>query len=157
MRCAWSKLWSNSKRMSGARRSSTRCATWARNQGAARRRAPRDRRFLVWAIYLSGGGGATLPGDCNGLPEATKVRRIVKLRERETRRAWKVLAPNRRVPLRFLRGPDQGLVASSALVDGVRFDVFSPEGEAVIARAVDRFARLPESIASASGGSSTVS
>lgn len=105
-----------------------------------------DSRFLVWAVYLSGGDGATLPGDCNGLPEATKIRRIVKLRERETRRAWKVLAPGRRVRLRFLRGPDQKLVASSALVDGVRLDTFSPEGEAVIARARDRVARLPRSI-----------
>jgi LmbE family N-acetylglucosaminyl deacetylase len=105
-----------------------------------------DRRVLVWAIYLSGGDAATLPGDCNGLPEARKIRRIVKLRERETRRAWKVLAPGRGLPLRFLRGPDQRLVASSTLVDGVRLDTFSADGDAVIARAVRRIRRLPTSI-----------
>jgi LmbE family N-acetylglucosaminyl deacetylase len=105
-----------------------------------------DRRVLVWAIYLSGGDGATIPGDCNGLPEAQKIRRIVKLRERETRRAWEVLAPGRTVPLRFLRGPDQRLVASSMLVDGVRSDTFSNAGDAVIERTLRRIRRLPRSI-----------
>ena len=105
-----------------------------------------DRRVLVWAIYLSGGDAATLPGDCNGLPEAKKIRRIVELRERETRRAWRVLAPGRNVPIRFLRGPDQHLVASSTLQGGTRLDTFSAEGDAVIVRAVRRIRRLPASI-----------
>jgi LmbE family N-acetylglucosaminyl deacetylase len=105
-----------------------------------------DRRFLVWGLYLSSGDAAGIPGDCNGVPEAVKVRRIVKLRERETRRAWKFLAPGRRVPLRFFRGPDQRLVASSTITNGVRQDTLSADGERVVGDVVARFARLPRSI-----------
>ncbi|HWP67404.1 MAG TPA: PIG-L family deacetylase [Candidatus Limnocylindria bacterium] len=106
-----------------------------------------DRRFRVRAIYLTSGDAASLPGDCNGVPEAVKIRRVRKLREREARRAWKVLAPNRRVPLEFLRGPDQRLVAASSLVDGRRVDTLSADGERVVARTLRRFARLPRSTA----------
>ena len=100
-----------------------------------------DRTLLLRAIYMSGGERATVPGACNGIPEARKRRRIVKLRERETRAAWKVIAPGRRVPIRFLRGPDQGFVESSTWVDGVRADVFTPVGERLVARAARLAAR----------------
>jgi LmbE family N-acetylglucosaminyl deacetylase len=113
--------------------------------GTLHRLAP-DRALLLRAIYMSGGDRATVPGPCNGIPEARKRRRIVKLRERETRAAWKVIAPGRRVPIRFLRGPDQGFVESSTWVDGVRADVFTPVGERLVARAARIAPRLPRSI-----------
>ena len=87
-------------------------------------------------------------GDCNGIPEAQKVRTIVALREGETRAAWAVLAPSRDVPIDFLRGPDQGLVASSTVVDGVRQDVLSPAGASTVARAIRLATQLPPSVRS---------
>ncbi len=102
--------------------------------------------IYVRAIYVSGGDRATVPGDCNGIAEADKTRMIVELREAETRAAWRVLVPDRDVPIDFLRGPDQGLVASSAVVGGVRQDVFAPEGEQVAERAVELAIQVPDSV-----------
>ncbi len=109
-------------------------------------RVAATRGTYLAAIYVSGGDKASKPGPCNGIPEARKAKRIVRLREHETRAAWKILAPHRRVPLHFLRGPDQGLVASSTLTNGVRQDVYTPAGERAIAGVVAVVARLPRSI-----------
>jgi LmbE family N-acetylglucosaminyl deacetylase len=116
--------------------------------GATIYRLAADPSWYVHAIYISGGDGATVPGDCNGIPEAQKKDMIVALREGETRAAWKVLAPTRTVPIDFLRGPDQGLVASSTVVDGVRQDVLSPAGVDVMARAIPLATQLPPSVRS---------
>lgn len=107
-----------------------------------------DPQRLVRAIYISGGDGATVPGDCNGIPEARKRQMIVALREQETRAAWAVLAPGRTVPITFLRAPDQGTVAASTIVDGVRQDVPSAAGAEALARAVDVATDLPPSVRS---------
>src|SRR5262249_54346815 len=58
-----------------------------------------DPRRFVRAVYVSGGDRATVPGDCNGIPEARKTEMIVALRENETRAAWKVMVPDRDVPI----------------------------------------------------------
>ena len=116
--------------------------------GGTIHRLAADPRWYVHAIYISGGDRATVPGDCKGIPEAQKTEMIVALRERETRAAWTVLAPMRDVPIDFLRGPDQGLVASSTVVDGVRQDVLSPAGASTVARAVPLAAQLPPSVRS---------
>ncbi len=114
--------------------------------GATIHRMAADPNRYVRAIYMSGGDRSSVPGDCNGIPEAQKTQMIVALRENETRAAWSVLAPNRDVPIDFLRGPDQGLVASSTLVDGLRVDVLSPAGETTVNRAVQIATQLPGSV-----------
>jgi LmbE family N-acetylglucosaminyl deacetylase len=116
--------------------------------GATIHRMAADPNRYVRAIYMSGGDRASVPGDCNGIPEAQKTQMIVALRESETRAAWTVLAPNRDVPIEFLRGPDQGLVASSTLVGGLHVDVLSLEGETAVNRAVQIATQLPSSVRS---------
>lgn len=113
--------------------------------GTIRRLASDARRF-VRAVYLSGGDRATVPGPCNGIPERTKIARIVRLREQETRAAWRRLAPGRRVPISFLRGPDTRLVVSTSVTDGIHDDVLSREGAAVVARAARIASALPRSV-----------
>ena len=98
------------------------------------------------AIYISGGDGATVPGDCNGIPEEQKKAMIVALREDETRAAWRVLAPDRDVPLHFLRAGDQRTVASSTIVDGVRQDVLSADGQRALDEAVAIGTDLPPAV-----------
>ena len=105
-----------------------------------------DPNWYVRAIYISGGDRATTPGDCNGIPEAQKIQSIVELREDETRAAWQLLAPGRDVPIDFLRGPDQGLVASSTLVAGVREDTLTPAGASALERAVEIATQVPASV-----------
>jgi LmbE family N-acetylglucosaminyl deacetylase len=116
--------------------------------GATIYRIASDPSWYVHAIYISGGDRATVAGDCKGIPEAQKTQMIVALRERETRAAWAVLAPTRDVPIDFLRGPDQGLVASSTVVAGVRQDVLSPAGADAVAGAVPLAMQLPPSVRS---------
>jgi LmbE family N-acetylglucosaminyl deacetylase len=116
--------------------------------GTTIHRMASDPNRYVRAIYMSGGDRASVPGDCNGIPEAQKIQMIIALRESETRAAWTVLAPNRDVPIDFLRGPDQGLVASSRLVGGLHVDVLSPEGETAVSRAVQIATQLPGSVRS---------
>jgi len=116
--------------------------------GATIHRIAADPSWYVRAVYISGGDGATVPGDCNGILEAQKKQMIIELRERETHAAWAVLAPNREVPIDFMRGPDQGLVESSTMVDGVRQDVLSPAGVSAVARAVPIAIQLPPSVRS---------
>ncbi|HZR81217.1 MAG TPA: PIG-L family deacetylase [Candidatus Binatia bacterium] len=106
-------------------------------------------RRLVRVVYVSGGDRATVPGDCNGIPEAEKTERIVALREDETRAAWDVMAPGRDVPIAFVRGPDMGLVASSRLVDGRREDVLTPAGQGALERAVAAASDVPATVRSA--------
>jgi len=113
--------------------------------GTIRRLASDPRRF-VRAVYLSAGDRATVPGPCNGIPERTKVERLVRLREAETRAAWRVLAPGRRVPIAFLRGPDLALVASTSVTDGLHDDVLSPAGERAVAAAARIAAALPRGV-----------
>ncbi|MBK7977874.1 MAG: PIG-L family deacetylase [Deltaproteobacteria bacterium] len=103
----------------------------------------------VRAIYVSAGDQSSTPGDCNGIPEAEKTERIVALREDETRAAWRILAPDREVPIAFERGPDQGLVASTKLVDGLRQDTLTAAGEAALAAAVADATDLPASVSEA--------
>ena len=112
------------------------------------RRMAADPNRFVRAIYMSSGDRATVPGDCKGIPEARKTQLIIELRENETRAAWKVLAPDRTVPIDFLRGPDKGLVASSPLVNGLRVDTLSPEGQSAVDRAVQIATNLPSSVRS---------
>lgn len=113
------------------------------------RRLAADPGRFVHAVYVSGGDRATVPGDCNGIPEAEKTERIVALREDETRAAWSVLAPGRDVPIAFVRGPDMGLVASSRLVDGRREDDLTPAGEDALARAATAATDVPPTVGSA--------
>jgi len=116
--------------------------------GGTIHRLAADPNWYVRAVYISGGDRSTVAGDCNGIPEAQKTEMIVALREHETRAAWTVLAPTRDVPIDFMRGPDQGLVASSTIVDGVRQDVLSPAGASAVARAVPIATQLPPSVRS---------
>lgn len=95
-----------------------------------------DPARYVHAIYVSAGDKSSVAGDCNGIPADEKTERIVALRENETRSAWQVLAPGREVPIDFERGPDQGLVSASRLVDGVRQDTLTAAGEAAVDGAV---------------------
>lgn len=113
--------------------------------GTIHRMASDPRRF-VRAVYVSGGDRATVPGPCNGVAERIKVDRIVRLREAETRSAWRVLAPGRRVPIAFLRGPDMGLVASTTVTGGIHTDVLSAAGERAVAGAARIAAALPRSV-----------
>ncbi len=113
--------------------------------GTIHRRAA-DPNWYLRAIYVSGGDLASVPGDCNGIPEQQKAELIVELREEETRAAWRVLAPGRNVPIDFLRGPDQGLVESSTMVGGVRQDVLTVEGERVVEGVVELATQLPPSV-----------
>jgi LmbE family N-acetylglucosaminyl deacetylase len=105
-----------------------------------------DPNRYVRAIYMSGGDRATAPGPCNGIPEDSKIQQIIELREHETRAAWKVIAPDREIPIDFLRGPDQRLVASSTLVAGRHVDVLSSDGARVVDEAVQIATQLPPSI-----------
>ncbi len=105
-----------------------------------------DPARFVRAVYVSGGDKSSVPGDCNGIPEAEKTERIVELREGETRAAWKVMAPDRDVPIDFERGPDQGLVSATRLVDGVRDDTLSLAGEVAVAGAVAAATNLPAGV-----------
>lgn len=105
-----------------------------------------DPNRFVRAIYMSGGDRATTPGACNGIAEDSKIEQIVELRENETRAAWNVIAPDREVPIDFLRGPDQRLVASSTLVDGRHVDVLSSDGARVVDEAVQIATQIPPSI-----------
>jgi LmbE family N-acetylglucosaminyl deacetylase len=105
-----------------------------------------DPNRYVQAIYISGGDKSSIPGDCHGIPEAQKIQMIVALRENETRKAWKVIAPDRDIPIAFMRGPDQGLVASSSVVDGIRQDVLSAAGETAVQGAVQMATQLPNSV-----------
>lgn len=116
--------------------------------GATIHRLAADQASFVHAVYVSGGDKATVPGDCNGIPEARKAELIVELREGETRAAWRVLAPGRDVPIDFVRGPDQGLVASSTVVEGVRRDTLTPAGEAALERAAELAREIPASVRS---------
>lgn len=113
--------------------------------GTIHRMAADPHRY-VGAIYISGGDRASVPGPCNGIPEQRKTELIVELRENETRAAWKIMAPNREVPIDFLRGPDQRLVASSSVVAGLRVDVLSAAGTSAVERAVQIATRLPPSV-----------
>ncbi|MFN8601635.1 MAG: PIG-L family deacetylase [Candidatus Binatia bacterium] len=113
--------------------------------GTIHRLASDPRRF-VRAVYLSGGDRATVPGPCNGIPERVKAARIVRLREGETRAAWRQLAPGRRVPIAFLRGPDTRLVASTSVTNGIHDDVLSREGAAAVERAARIASALPRSV-----------
>ena len=113
--------------------------------GTIRTYASDPRRF-VRAIYVSGGDRATVPGPCNGIPERSKIERLVRLREGETRAAWRVLAPGRRVPISFLRGPDTRLVASTTVQDGLHTDVLSPAGARAVASAARLASALPRSV-----------
>jgi len=117
--------------------------------GGTIHRIASDPDWYVHALYVSGGDRATVPGDCNGIPEDRKTEMIVQLRERETRDAWGVLAPTRDVLIDFLRGPDQGLVASSTIIDGIRQDVLSPEGTSVVERGLPIATQVPSSVRSA--------
>jgi LmbE family N-acetylglucosaminyl deacetylase len=80
------------------------------------------------------------------MSDLTKRTNLVLLRERETRAAWRVLAPGRHVPIEFLRGPDKGLVASSTLENGVRRDVLTQAGVSAYTRAVLSATRVPPSV-----------
>ena len=108
-----------------------------------------DPDWYVRAIYMSSGDKASVPGDCNGIPEAQKTQMIIALREDETRAAWRVIAANRAVPIDFVRGPDMGLVASSVVVDGIRQDTLSVAGTAAVEHAVQLATQpLPSSVRS---------
>jgi LmbE family N-acetylglucosaminyl deacetylase len=114
--------------------------------GATIHRLAADPNRYVRAVYVSGGDRAGTAGDCNGIPEDEKRRRIVELREQETRAAWAVLAPEREVPLGFMRGLDQGLVESSTMENGIRHDVLSPDGARALAGAAAFAQDVPRSV-----------
>ena len=100
--------------------------------GATLFRAARDGRTTIQAIYLTSGDASGLPGSCFEPSEEEKKRKIVELREEETRAVWDVLGvdPSR---LHFLRYPDTRLVESSELSGGRRVDVLSEAGEQAVA------------------------
>ncbi len=105
-----------------------------------------DPARYVRAIYVSAGERSSVAGDCNGIPAAEKTERIVALREDETRGAWQVLAPGREIPIHFERGPDQGLVSGSRLVDGLRQDTLTAAGEAAVEGVVTAAMDLPTTV-----------
>jgi hypothetical protein len=57
-----------------------------------------------------------------------------------------VLAPDRDVPLHFLRAGDQRTVATSTIVDGVRQDVLSADGQRALDEAVAIGTDLPPAV-----------
>ena len=85
--------------------------------GATIHRLAADPDWYVHAIYISGGDRATVPGDCNGIPEAQKMQMIVALREgRDTRRMGGV----RTEPRRAHRLPARPRSGPGGVVDGRR-------------------------------------
>lgn len=100
--------------------------------GATLYRAARDGHTTIAAIYLSSGDASGLAGSCLEETEEEKKRKIMELREEETRRAWSVLCESP-PPLFFLRYPDTRLVEHSELSGGRRLDVLSAAGEQAVA------------------------
>jgi LmbE family N-acetylglucosaminyl deacetylase len=92
-------------------------------------------------IYVTAGEAAGRAGPCKEESEAEKKRKIMELREEETRAACRILgiAPSQ---IHFLRHPDQGLVASSSLSNGRRVDALTEDGEQAVAEVVDLLPRL---------------
>jgi LmbE family N-acetylglucosaminyl deacetylase len=110
-------------------------------------RAAHEGSTKIDVIYVTAGDAAGRPGPCREESEEEKKRKIMELREEETRAACRVLgiAPSR---IHFLRHPDQGLVADSRLSGGRRVDVLSEAGEEAVAHVVDLLPRLVPSNAS---------
>jgi LmbE family N-acetylglucosaminyl deacetylase len=107
-----------------------------------------DPNRYVQVIYMSSGDRATLPGPCNGIPVQRKTQMIIALRENEARAAWKVISPNRDVPIAFLRGPDTRLVAATDFAAGVHVDTLSAAGQSAVDQAVEAATQLPPSVRS---------
>jgi LmbE family N-acetylglucosaminyl deacetylase len=99
-------------------------------------------------IYMSSGDRATKIGPCNGIPEKQKIDMVIALRENEARAAWRVIVPDRDVPIDFLRGPDSRLVAATSFAGGVHVDTLSAAGQAAVDGAVAIATQLPPSIRS---------
>ena len=99
-------------------------------------RAVHDGYTAVSAIYLSSGDGAGSNGKCFEVSVEEKKRKIVALREGETREAWGVIGLDAS-RLYFLRYSDRQLVAESHLIDGRRVDVLNAEGESAVAEIAD--------------------
>jgi len=99
-------------------------------------RAVHDGYTAVSAIYLSSGDGAGSNGKCFEVSVEEKKRKIVALREGETREAWGVIGLDAS-RLYFLRYSDRQLVAEAHLIDGRRVDVLNAEGERAVAEIAD--------------------
>ena len=98
-------------------------------------RIAREGRTRIELIYVTAGDAAGRPGPCNEESEEEKKRKIIELREEETRRACGILGigPSR---LHFLRYPDQALVENSVFIDGKRADVLTEAGEQAVTHVV---------------------
>lgn len=105
-----------------------------------------DPNRYVQVIYMSSGDRATQPGPCHGIPEQQKIDMIIALRENETRAAWKVISPDRTIPIAFLRGPDTRLVAATSFANGRHVDTLSAAGQDAVDRAVQIATQLPASV-----------
>jgi LmbE family N-acetylglucosaminyl deacetylase len=96
-------------------------------------RAAQDGRTRIEVIYVTAGDAAGMRGPCREESETEKKRKIMELREDETRAACGVLGiPSSR--LHFLRYPDHGLVAKSTYSEGRRLDVLTEDGERAVAQ-----------------------
>ena len=104
-------------------------------------RAAHDGTTKIDIIYVTAGDAAGRPGPCREESEEEKKRKILELREEETRAACRVLgiAPSQ---IHFLRHPDKGLVETSRLSYGRRVDELTEAGEQAVAHVVDLLPRL---------------
>jgi LmbE family N-acetylglucosaminyl deacetylase len=104
-------------------------------------RTAHDGYTKIDIIYVTAGDAAGSAGPCREESVEEKKRKIIELREEETRAACRVLgiAPSR---IHFLRHPDKGLVASSTLSDGRRVDELTEDGKQAVAQVVDLLPRL---------------
>jgi LmbE family N-acetylglucosaminyl deacetylase len=104
-------------------------------------RAAHDGATKVDIIYVTAGDASGRAGPCREESEEEKKRKIIELRENETREACRVLgiAPSQ---IHFLRHPDQGLVKTSRLSYGRRVDELTEAGGQAVAHVVDLLPRL---------------
>jgi len=104
-------------------------------------RAAHDGSTKIDIIYVTAGDAAGIAGPCREDSEEEKKRKIIELREEETRAACRVLgiAPSQ---IHFLRHPDKGLVEKSRLSYGRRVDELTEAGEQAVAHVVDLLPRL---------------
>lgn len=99
-------------------------------------KAARDGSTKIDIIYVTSGDAAGQAGPCQEESEEEKKRKIIELREEETRAACRVLgiSPSR---IHFLRYPDNGLVAESTFSNGLRVDELTVAGKQAVAQVAD--------------------
>jgi len=99
-------------------------------------RAAHDGSTKIDIIYVTAGDAAGRAGPCREESEEEKKRKIIELREEETRAACRVLGIASS-QLHFLRHSDLGLVEVSRFSNGRRVDELTVAGEQAVAQVVD--------------------